>query len=265
VTLGLVTLLLAPGAIDGALAVTPPPTPTEGLRYGKPPGWPPTPAASQRPAGQPASPTPAGAAATEHAARLHGAVALGAWPRASEELAKLDPLLTAWLAQAPRSGPLRAELYAARGRIPALEAAVADRRQAAANQAAHQLVLGLLAIEEGRARGGGGGGSAPGPAAALVHLERGYAPAVAAHVALLGNRPAEVRPQLDTVRTALAAARNARPGQALASRLADLDRRRWRVVAALDTPTRARAASHELVLAYAAAMRAVGTPRPSGR
>ncbi|MEB3328596.1 MAG: hypothetical protein VKQ33_05130 [Candidatus Sericytochromatia bacterium] len=260
------SLLLVSGAACPALSVTPPPTPPGGLRYGKPPGWPPTPVGSAPPASTPGPATSPGPAATERAARLHGAVALGAWPRATQELAGLDPLLTAWLAQAPRTGPLRAELYAARGRLPALEAAVVERRQAAANQAAHQLLLGLLAIAEGRSRGGGGGGSPPAAAPAVVHLERGYTPAVAAHLALLESLPVtEVRPQLDTVRAALAAARAARPGQALATRLADLDRRRWRVVAALGTPARARTVSHELVVAYAEAMRVVGATRAPGR
>ncbi|MEB3222817.1 MAG: hypothetical protein VKS61_12145 [Candidatus Sericytochromatia bacterium] len=248
-------------ATPPALAASPQPTQPSA---GRPPGWPASrsPHARPKPASPPAA---AGPAAIERAARLHGAVVLGAWPRASEELAGLNALLTACLAETPRTGPERAELHAARAGLPGLEAAVVGRRRATANEAAHALVMRLIALEEGRSQGGGGGGSQVGAGAALLHLERGYAPAVAAHLAVLADRPAEARPRLAAVREALAAARRARPGAALERRLADLDRRRWRVVAALGKPPKARAASHELAEAYAEAMRVAGSAQASRR
>ena len=92
--------------------------------------------------------------------------------------------------------------------------------------------------------GGGGGGPAPEvPVASWQHLRLASQAAAQAQLALMNNDARAAKLHLDMVREQLKGATATTHNRPLLKPIADLDKRRWRTVAALATPQRAFANS----------------------
>ena len=230
------------------------------------------PAAGAAPAGQgddPVAKILAEGAAT--AALLHGAIAVRDWEAARREHIALQDVLARMREPDLRAPALSARVLQLQLLTPLVDGAITRQDMLRANDAAYRLVYGLVdAITAQPApRGGGGGAQAQQAPAATVppavdHLRQGYPEVMQAHAALLRGEPTEARLHLDAVREHLQTALKAQPGAVFGRRLDDLNKRRWRVVAALGNPARARQLSVALTRAYAEAVHAVGQYASTG-
>ena len=208
--------------------------------------------------------------AAASAAALHATIAVQDWALAGPQAIAVRDALARLAEPGLRAPALREEAARLQRLTPLLEQAIARRDAYRANDAAYRTVYGLLdAITDqasARPTGGGGGAaaapvtpaSAPDVPPAVAELRAGYPAAMRAHAALLRGEPARAKAQLDAVRDHLQAALQRQPGAVFGKRLDNLNKARWRVVAALADPLRAQRMSVQLTRAYAEAVHAVG-------
>jgi hypothetical protein len=130
--------------------------------------------------------------------------------------------------------------------IDGLNTSVKAQNVRTANEQAYRLATTLLTALDTRApRAGGGGGTATavaiptGAAVALQMLRQASDAAAQVQISLLASDTKAAKTHLDTVRDRLAASAKASPSARYKATIAELDRRRWRVVATLGTPATA--------------------------
>lgn len=198
------------------------------------------------------------------AATLHGAIAVHDWEAARREQVALRDVLARMREPDLGAPTLAARVARLQAITPQVEGAITRRDTLRANDAAYRLVYGMVDAITAQAATRGGGGGAPAPAVPAVipppveHLRQGYPEVMKAHAALLSGEPAEAKAHLDGVREHLQAALKGKPGAVFARRLDNLNKARWRVVAALGDQAKAQRLSIALTRAYAEAVHAVG-------
>lgn len=216
--------------------------------------------------------------ATSAAATLHATIAVQDWALARTQAVTVRDQLARLAEPDLRSPGLRDRIVRLQKLGPAIDLAITRRDAFRANDAAYRTVYGLLdaitfQAAASRPAGGGGGMSAPAPLTpaaapdvppAVAELRAGYPAAMKAHAALLRGEPEAAKAQLDAVREHLQTALKLQPGAVFGRRLDDLNKRRWRVIAALANPTRSQRMSVQLTRAYAEAVHAVGQVASAG-
>lgn len=195
-----------------------------------------------------------------HAVALQGAIVLRDWVEAARHLAALKSARTA----EPTSRAQQQQLAAVTPLIDGLDMSIHARNARRANEQAYHLASTLMiAMNLGAESAGGGGGFTPPavpthPYAALQHLRLASDAAAQSQVRLLAHDTAGAKRELDQVRDHLHNAYMQTHSRALRGAIADLDRRRWRVVASLNNPPRAYAYGAVLSRGMLHTMRLVG-------
>jgi hypothetical protein len=172
------------------------------------------------------------------AVTLQGAVVVRDWTTAARELAVLKSVRTV----APKTRLERVRMAIITPLIDRLDATIKAQNQRLANEEAYRLATTLLATLDTHAPVGGGGGMATGlpttrHTMAVDHIREAASSAAQVQIELLAHDPVAAKANLDQVREQLKAASSGTASPQLKSAIADLDKRRWRVVASLaDVP-----------------------------